>query len=231
MKRVTSILLALLLVLPLAACGVTESGANTSAAEQNDNTEITSAGSDETTGTPATEASSESTEGTQRTDSRASDTLIVYFSESGNTDTIANYIHDEIGGDMVQIIPTVEYPHVYEELADYAKAEQDNDERPTFEELGVDPTSYQTVFIGYPIWWYSLPMIMETFFDTYDFSGVTIVPFNTHEGSRDGGTYDMIRDREPNAAVLDGLLIRGGDVGNDESKTAVKEWIAGLDLE
>ncbi|MBQ7433287.1 MAG: hypothetical protein IJV50_07520, partial [Lachnospiraceae bacterium] len=125
----------------------------------------------------------------------------------------------------------VEYPHVYEELADYAKAEQDHDERPIFEDLGVDPTSYQTVFIGYPIWWYSLPMIMETFFDTYDFSGVTIVPFNTHEGSRDGGTYDMIRDREPNATVLDGLPIRGGDVANDESKRAVSEWIAGLDLE
>lgn len=91
---------------------------------------------------------------------------------------------------MVKIVPTVEYPHVYEELADYAKAEQDNDERPEFEDLGVDPTSYQTVFIGYPIWWYSLPMIMETFFDRYDFSGVTIIPFNTHEGSRDGGTYD-----------------------------------------
>lgn len=106
MKRVTSILLSLLLVVSLTACGSTESG--------------------------------------------ASDTLIIYFSESGNTETIANYIHDEIGGDMVQIIPTAEYPHVYEELADYAKAEQDNNERPAFEDLGVDPTSYQTVFIGYP---------------------------------------------------------------------------------
>lgn len=76
-----------------------------------------------------------------------------------------------------------------------------------------------------------MPMVLETFFDTYDFSGVTIIPFNTHEGSRDGGTYDMIRDREPDATVLDGIAIRGGNAGEDPAKDDIEEWLDGLSLE
>ena len=76
-----------------------------------------------------------------------------------------------------------------------------------------------------------MPMVLETFFDTYDFSGVTIIPFNTHEGSRDGGTYDMIRDREPDATVLDGIAIRGGNAGEDSAKDDIEEWLDGLSLE
>ena len=155
-------------------------------------------------------------------------TLILYFSESGNTEVIGNEIHEQIGGDIVKIVTVVEYPHVYEELADYAKAERDNDERPAFQDLGVDPREYDVVFLGYPIWWYRMPMIMETLFDTYDFSGVTIIPFNTHEGSGNGGTYERIQDREPNAKVLEGLPIRGSDVNDSASKQAVKEWLESL---
>ncbi|MBR2594060.1 MAG: flavodoxin [Firmicutes bacterium] len=157
-------------------------------------------------------------------------TLIIYFSESGNTEKMAGYIHDEIGGDMVRIVPAVKYPEVYEELADYAKAEQDNNERPKFNDLGLDPSQYETVFIGYPIWWYTLPMIMRTFFDTYDFDGVTIIPFNTHHGSGDGGTYDLIKELEPNAKVLKGLPIRGVDIENDASRQSVKNWLDSLNL-
>lgn len=129
--------------------------------------------------------------------------LIIYFSESGNTETIANYIHEEIGGDIVRIIPTVKYPETYNELADYAKIERDNGERPTFNTLEVKPEDYDVIFIGYPIWWYTLPMIMYTFFETYDFSDKIIIPFSTHEGSRDGGTYKTISEWEPNATVLE----------------------------
>lgn len=178
-----------------------------------------------------------------------SGTLIVYFSaantssvdtvtsatpiidENSATGLLVEYIHDEVGGDVVEIVPTVAYPDDYDGLADFAKKEVDQNTRPAFEPLEVDPTTYKTVFIGYPVWWYTLPMVMETFFDTYDFSGVTIVPFNTHEGSGDGGTYGTIKEREPNAAVLDGFAVRGGDVGKDDTKTAVAEWISGLNLE
>ena len=75
---------------------------------------------------------------------------------------------------------------------------------------------------------YELPMIMQTFFDTYDLSGKTIIPFNTHEGSGDSGTYDQIKTEEPNATVLEGLPIRGGDIENSDSKDKVTEWLTGL---
>ena len=76
----------------------------------------------------------------------------------------------------------------------------------------------------YPMWWYTLPMIMYTFFDEYDFAGKTIIPFNTHEGSGDGGTYETIKEFEPDATVLDGLAIRGGDMKSDQT-SEVKAWL------
>ena len=150
---------------------------------------------------------------------------------TSSVEWIANIIHDNVGGDLIPVIPSEDYPLEYEALADYAKKERDGGGRPAFEDLGVDPSSYDTVFIGYPIWWYEMPMIMDTLFDTYDFSGVTIVPFNTHAGSRDGGTYSDIKELEPNATVLDGLAVRGEDVGKDSAKEAVLSWLEGLDLE
>ena len=177
------------------------------------------------------------------------DILILYFSADNTKDVdavstatpmpngessvkwIADIIHDEVGGDIEPIIPSKDYPLEYDALADAAKAEVDNNERPAFEPLNVDPTQYKTVFIGYPIWWYTLPMVLETFFDTYDLSGVTIVPFNTHAGSRDGNTYNMIREREPNANVIDGIAIAGSDAGSDSAETQVVEWVKKLPLE
>ena len=179
---------------------------------------------------------------------KSGDVLVIYFSaantkdtdavtsvtplgdENGTTGWIANVISEETGAEAVKIIPSVDYPLEYSDATDYAKEEADNDERPAFEPLDVDPTSYKTVFIGYPIWWYGLPMVMETFFDTYDFSSVTIVPFNTHEGSGDGGTYQMIQEREPDATMLDGLAISGGDAGTDSAREEIVEWLSGLDM-
>ena len=73
-------------------------------------------------------------------------------------------------------------------------------------------------------------MIMDTFFEQYDFSGKTIIPFNTHAGSRDGGTYSDIKELEPNATVLEGLAVPGEDAGKDSTKEAVLLWLQGLDL-
>lgn len=182
-------------------------------------------------------------------DKDSNDTLVIYFSANNLNDVdavssatpmvgeesavewMANIIHDEVGGNLVQIVPSEDYPLEYDATADLAKTEADSDARPTFNNLDIDPTSYSRVFIGYPIWWYRMPMIMETFFDTYDFDGVTIIPFNTHLGSRNGGTYDMIRDREPGATVLEGIPVSGSDVGKDSSKEDILKWLNGLDLD
>lgn len=150
--------------------------------------------------------------------------LVVYFSESGNTQKLAKTISDQVGGDFRRIEPVVPYP-TGQELFDYTEEERDNNGRPEFKDLGVNPEDYDAIFVGYPMWWYTLPMIMYTFFDKYDFSGKTIIPFNTHEGSVDGGTYDKIEEFEPDASVLDGLPIRGGNMKSDQTDT-VSQWLS-----
>ena len=236
MKRILSIILAVLLIASLAACG---NGQKTETTAKSDAT--TSKADDTATQAEAAQQGAKT--------SADNDILILYFSADNTKDVdavstatpmpngessvkwIADIIHDEVGGDIAPIIPSKDYPLEYDALADAAKAEVDNNERPAFEPLSVDPTQYKTVFIGYPIWWYTLPMVLETFFDTYDLSGVTIVPFNTHAGSRDGNTYNMIREREPNANVIDGIAIAGSDAGSDSAKTQVVEWVKKLPLE
>ena len=152
--------------------------------------------------------------------------LVLYFSETGNTQKLANLISNEVGGDFRRIEPVTPYP-TGDALFDYTEREADNNERPEFKDLDINMDDYDTVFIGYPIWWYDMPMIIYTFFDDYDLSGKTVIPFNTHEGSLDSGTYSEIQDLEPDAIVLDGLAIRGGDMESDQTDT-VRSWLEGL---
>ena len=154
--------------------------------------------------------------------------LVVYFSETGNTQKFAKLISDEVGGDFRRIETVKSYP-TGQALFDYTKKERDENARPELKEMDVDPEDYDVIFIGYPIWWYTLPMPIYTFFDKYDFNDKIIVPFNTHEGSGDGGTYSTIKELEPNAKVLDGLAIRGGDMKSEQT-TKVRNWLKGLDL-
>ena len=153
--------------------------------------------------------------------------LVVYFSVSDNTKKLAETINAQIGGDIMRIEPVNEYPDSdaeHKKLTDLALEERDNNARPAFKEMNLNLDEYDTVYVGYPIWWYTLPMIMYTFFDAYDFSGKTIVPFNTHGGSGDGGTYETIKGWEPNATVLDGLAISGNAMAQDQTET-VKSWL------
>lgn len=154
--------------------------------------------------------------------------LVVYFSETGNTQKLAKLISDEVGGDFRRIETVKPYP-TGQELFDYTKNERDEDARPELKDLEVNMEDYDIVFVGYPIWWYTLPMPIYTFFDKYDFDDKIIVPFNTHEGSGDGGTYSTIKNWEKNAKVLDGLAIRGGDIKSDQT-TRIRNWLKGLDF-
>lgn len=156
------------------------------------------------------------------TSSNGNNILIAYFSETGNTEKFANIIQGQIGGDLFKIEPVNPYPQG-EELFDYTKEEQDNNVLPEIKET-VDISKYDTVFIGYPIWWYEVPQIIKTFLNQYDLSGKTIIPFNTHEGSGDGGTYEYIEEQEPNATILEGLPIRGGNMESDQT-SRISNWL------
>lgn len=165
-------------------------------------------------------------EGTGILDIDAERTLVVYFSETGNTQKLAKEISDQVGGDFKRIETVVPYPSG-SELFDYTEAERDNDERPELKDLDINIEDYDTIFVGYPIWWYTLPMPLYTFFDEYAFSGKTIIPFNTHNGSGNGGTYSSIQQFEPDAIVLDGIAISQNDIDQDLIGE-VEEWLKGL---
>ena len=155
-------------------------------------------------------------------------TLVVYFSNSGNTEILANFIHNYVGGDIVALEPTVAYPEDYNDLLDVAQEEQQSDARPEFNDLNIDIEDYDTIFIGYPNWWGDMPMIIYTFFDTYDLSGKTIAPFNTSGGSGLSRTVETIRELEPDATVTDGFTVLDDDVNHAMSD--VEEWIDSLNL-
>lgn len=155
-------------------------------------------------------------------------TLVVYFSNSGNTEILANFIHNYVGGDIVALEPTVAYPEDYNDLLGVAQEEQQSDARPEFNDLNIDIEDYDTIFIGYPNWWGDMPMIIYTFFDTYDLSGKTIAPFNTSGGSGLSRTVETIRELEPDATVTDGFTVLGDNVNHAMSD--VEEWIDSLNL-
>lgn len=154
--------------------------------------------------------------------------LVVYFSYGGNTQKLAKLVSDKVGGDFIRIEMVKNYPE-YSKLFDYTKSERDNNERPELKDLNINIEDYDTIFIGYPIWWYTLPMPIFSFLDKYDLSGKTIIPFNTHRGSGDGGTYDTIKSIEPGAKVLKGLPISGDDMNRDQSDK-VDNWLKELGL-
>lgn len=149
--------------------------------------------------------------------------LVVYFSETGNTQKYAKEVSDQVGGDFRRIETVKAYPKG-NKLYDYTEKEKDKDARPQLKDMDINMDDYDVIFIGYPIWWYTLPMPLYSFFDQYDLSHKTIIPFNTHEGSGDGGTYSTIKELEPNATVLEGLPIRGGDMKKDQ-KTKIINWL------
>jgi len=149
--------------------------------------------------------------------------LVVYFSHSGNTREIANQIHKSAGGDIFEIQAINPYPHDYDAIVQQARQELDSGYKPAVKTKMENIKSYDLVFIGYPIWWGTVPAPVRTFLSEYDFSGKTIVPFCTHEGSGLGRSATDISKLCPKSALLDGVAIRGRDVKTAQNK--VSEWL------
>lgn len=156
-------------------------------------------------------------------------TLIVYFSVSGNTDKLAKDIQTQVGGDIVRIEPKEAYPEEYEDLRLVARKQYENDERPEIKNKINNIDDYDTVFIGYPIWFGTYPPIIKTFMDEYNLDGKTLIPFNTHLGSGTGGTAEAMQKYVPKAKVLDGLAVSGSSVNQDQTQT-IKQWLNSLGL-
>ena len=155
--------------------------------------------------------------------------LVIYFSVYGTAKIVAEEIAKQTGADIREIIPEVAYDgnrDHYPDLLRVAQKEHDTDARPAIKE-NLPIADYDRIYIGYPMWCYTFPMIIYTLFDQYDFSGKTIIPFNTHMGSRDGGTYHTIKERAPKANVLSGLPVEMSDAENGPAD-AVAKWLKSL---
>ena len=145
----------------------------------------------------------------------------------GNTQYIASEIQKNLGGDIFAIKTVNDYPGTHSALLDYAYKEKGNNERPALSAHIDNLDKYDYIFVGFPNWNADLPMPLYTFFDEYDFSGKTIIPFVTHGGSGFSGTINTIKKLEPGATVVDsGLSVSRNDVAG--AQEAVKAWTDAL---
>ena len=139
--------------------------------------------------------------------------LVAYFSASGVTRCYAEKLAKAANADLFEIKPSVPYTSAdlnWQNSNSRSSVEMKNpDSRPEIAEKLSDMDSYNTVFVGFPIWWYVAPTIIDTFVDSYDFSGKTVIPFATSGGSGMGKTADVLRKVCPDADIRDGKVING----------------------
>ena len=167
--------------------------------------------------------------------------LVAYFSqageqydvgvvEKGNTQIVAEMIADETDADLFHIERKAAYPSKLSELLDEAQDEQKNSARPELAAAVDNWDDYDTIFLGYPIWWGDMPMPVYTFLESYDFTGKTVIPFDTNGGSGLADTVSAITKACPGAAVKDGLAVSGKEAQTqqDKAKSEVQNWLKGL---
>lgn len=196
-KKTLSLMMAAIMAFSLAACGQTPAQGNDSQAS-----------SDAAVSSKTPEAQSASAEATD------GKTLVVYFSWSGNTEEMASYIAKQTDGDLLEIEPEVAYPTDYDETGSIAKVERDENARPGIANLPASIDEYDTILVGYPIWWHTAPMIIGTFLENYDLTGKEVYPF-TQSASMDTEQFNQsiafIREVSQGATVHDGMFARPSD--------------------
>lgn len=231
MKKLAAIFLSLAMVLSLAACGNSSSN-ETSASETSD-----SAASSETQEPSAAPESTEPAESTEEpssqpeTEGEAGGTLVVYYSATGNTEQVANYIADITGGDLFELEPVE--PYTSDDLDwtdDNSRVSQEYyDESLRDVELVADTVenwdSYDTVFIGYPIWWGIAAWPTDGFVEANDFTGKTVIPFCTSSSSGLGESGELLAELAGTGDWQEGMRFR-----SSASEADVQEWIDSLSL-
>ena len=146
--------------------------------------------------------------------------------EEGNTAIVAKMVAERAGADLFEIVPVDAYPEGYDECCDVALSEKDSKARPGYEG-DVDLSAYDTVYLGYPIWWGELPMCVFTFIESHDWAGKEIRPFATHAGSGLANTEATLQSACTGATVSKGLAISGttAQSSRTEAQAAVDAWV------
>lgn len=145
----------------------------------------------------------------------------------GNMQYMAMTIQEAIGGELFRIETKEKYPLEHETLVNQAKEEQNEEVRPELATHIENVEQYDIIFLGYPNWWGDMPQPLYTFLEEYDFSGKTIIPFNSHGGNGFSNTIEEIKKLQPNATVKDdGLSISRNDVADSEQE--ITDWAKGF---
>lgn len=155
--------------------------------------------------------------------------LVAYFSASGTTKDVAEQLAKAANADLFEIKPVQPYTNADLDWMNKNSRStlemNDPSSRPAIAEKCENMADYDTVFVGFPIWWYIAPTIIDTFLESYDFSGKTIVPFATSGGSGMGKTVDIFKKLLGN-----GVRVESGKMLNRASETEIKAWLNSLGL-
>ena len=153
-------------------------------------------------------------------------TLVAYFSATGNTKAAAEKLANVTGGELFEIVP--EQPYTAADLDWRDKQSRstlemkDAKSRPAIKSKVDDISKYDVIYVGFPIWWYIAPTIINTFLEQYDFSGKTIVPFFTSGGSEAGETVKHLQPSAPKAKILPAENLTG------DNEASIKKWVESL---
>ena len=153
--------------------------------------------------------------------------LVAYFSASGVTAKVAESLSEAIGADLYEIEPEVPYTKADLNWMDKQSRStlemNDPASRPAIKEMRDNMDDYDTVFVGFPIWWYVAPTIINTFLESYDLTGKTIIPFATSGGSGMGKTNEKLQTSCPNSMLIEGKVFK-----KSVSKSELAAWVDGL---
>ncbi len=253
MKKCLAIILSVCMTITLTACNGVQSGQssiNSSVAESKpQHTETPSSERSNESSSEQSKSESDNSAPVQANDTD-SNILIAYFTWADNTKVddpsaidvdastsasvlvpgnaakIASWIEKRTGGDLFSIIVDEPYSSDYDECLDRAADEKAANARPTLKTRVEDMEQYDTVFLGFPNWWYTVPMAIHSFLEEYDFSGKTIVPFVTHGTGGLASTIQDIKADLPNSEVLEPIGVYRPEV--DSSRPAVEAWLDSL---
>ena len=225
MKKLTALLLSVVLVLSLAACGSANKLASSTTQPE------TSAPTEQPATEPSESSSTAPAESEPETQPETGKTLVVYYSASGNTERVAKDIAEAAGADLFEIVPTEVYTS--EDLnwtnSDSRVSREHDDESlrdvPLTTTEVPDWDSYDTVFIGYPIWWGIAAWPVDTFVKNNDFTGKTVIPFATSSSSGMGQSGSLLADMAGTGDWQEGQRFSSGVSGDD-----VQSWVNGLGL-
>lgn len=142
--------------------------------------------------------------------------------KKGNTERVAEFIKKAVGGDIFEVDSVKTYDADYNKCIQEAKAELQCKERVAVKSYLENLEDYDTIFVGYPNWWGTMPMVMFTFLEHYNLSGKTIIPFCTNEGSGMGKSESDLKNICKGAVIKKGLSIHGAEAENSENK--VTDW-------